>query len=45
VTAELNTHLEATVSTTTGSRELHKSNSHGRAANAKLLITENNANG
>jgi hypothetical protein len=45
VTAELNIHLEDTVSTKIVRRELHKSNIHdsGRAAIAKPLITENNA--
>jgi hypothetical protein len=38
--AELNAHLEASVSTETARRELHKSNSHGRAATATPLITE-----
>jgi hypothetical protein len=42
VTAELNIHLEATVSTKTVRRELHKSNIHGRTAVAKPLITESN---
>jgi hypothetical protein len=42
VTAEPNIHLEAD-STKTVWRELHKSNIHGRAAIAKPLITENNA--
>jgi hypothetical protein len=45
VTAELNTHLENLVSTPQKKvgRKLHKSNIHGRAANAEPLITENNA--
>jgi len=43
VTAELNTHLENSVSTKTIGRELHKSNTHGRAAIAEPLVTENNA--
>ena len=43
VTAELNAHLENPVSTKTIGRELHKSNTHGRAAVAEPLITENNA--
>jgi hypothetical protein len=43
VTAELNTHLEDLVTTETVQCELHKSNIHGRAAIAKPLITENNA--
>jgi transposase len=43
VTPELNIHLEDPVSTKTVGRELHKSNIHGRAAIAKLLITESNA--
>jgi hypothetical protein len=41
--AELNIHLEDTVSTKTVRRELHESNIHGRAAIAKPLITESNA--
>jgi hypothetical protein len=41
--SELNIHLEDTVSTKTVRRELHKSNIHGRAAIAKFLITESNA--
>jgi hypothetical protein len=45
VTAELNINLEDPVSTTTVSRQLHKSNIHGTDATAKPLITENNANG
>jgi transposase len=43
VTAELNIHHEDPVSIKTVRRELHKSNIHGRAANAKHLIAENNA--
>jgi hypothetical protein len=43
VTAELNVHLEDPVFTETVRRELHKSNIHGRAAIAKHLITESNA--
>jgi hypothetical protein len=43
VTAELNIHLEDTVSTKTVQRELHKSSIHGRVAIAKPLITESNA--
>jgi hypothetical protein len=43
VTAERNIHLEESVSTKTAPRELHKSNIHGRAATAKPLITESNA--
>jgi FixJ family two-component response regulator len=43
VTAELNIHLEDPVSTKTVTRELHKSNIHGRAAMAKPLSTESNA--
>ena len=43
MTAELNTHLSNTVSTKTVRRELHKANIHGRAAIAKLFITEVNA--
>jgi hypothetical protein len=43
VTAELNIHIENPVSTKTVRRELHKSNIHGRAAIAKPLITESNA--
>jgi hypothetical protein len=41
--AELNIHLEGPVSTKTVRRELHKSSIHGRAANARSLVTENNA--
>jgi hypothetical protein len=41
--AELNIHPEGPVSTKTVRRELHKSNIHGRAAIAKPLITESNA--
>jgi hypothetical protein len=37
---ELNIHLEDSVSTKTVGREPHKSNSHGKAATAKPLITE-----
>jgi ribosomal protein L18 len=43
VTAELNIHLEVVVSTKTARHELHKSNIHSRAAIAKPLITESNA--
>ena len=43
VTAELNIHLEDTFSTKTVWHDLHKSNIHSRAAIAKPLITENNA--
>jgi hypothetical protein len=43
MTAELNIHLEDPVSTKTDRNELHKSNIHGRAAIAKHLITESNA--
>jgi hypothetical protein len=43
VTAELNIQLEDPVSTITVRYESHKSNIHCRAAVAKLLITENNA--
>jgi transposase len=42
-TAELNIHLEDPASTKSVRRELHKSNIHGRAAIAKPLITESNA--
>jgi hypothetical protein len=42
-TAELNILLEDPVCTKTGQIELHKSNIHGRAAIAKPLITEINA--
>jgi hypothetical protein len=42
VTAKLNIRLEDPVSTKTVGRELHKSNIHGRAAIAELLITESN---
>jgi hypothetical protein len=41
--AELNIHPEDPVSRKTVRRELHKSNIHGRAATAKPLITESNA--
>jgi hypothetical protein len=43
VTVELNIRLADPVSTKTVRRELHKSNIHGRAAVAKPLITESNA--
>jgi hypothetical protein len=43
VTAELNIRLEDPVSTKTILHKLHKSNIHGRAAIAKLVITESNA--
>jgi predicted transcriptional regulator len=43
VTAELNIHLEDPFSTKTVQHELHKSNIHGKAAIAKPLITESNA--
>jgi hypothetical protein len=43
VKAELNIHLEDPVSTKTVRRELHKSNVYSRAAIAKPLITESNA--
>jgi hypothetical protein len=43
VIAELNIRLEDPVSTKTVRRELHKSHMHGRAAIAKPLITESNA--
>jgi transposase len=43
VTTELNIHLEDPVSTKTVRREFHKSNIHGRAAIAKPLVTESNA--
>jgi hypothetical protein len=42
VTAEMNFLIEDLVSTKTVRRELHKSSIHGRAAVAKLLITESN---
>jgi hypothetical protein len=42
-TAELNIHLVDPVSTKTVGRELHKSNIPGRAAIAKPLIAESNA--
>jgi hypothetical protein len=42
-TARLNIHPEDPVSTKTVSHELHKSNMHGRAATAKHVITESNA--
>jgi hypothetical protein len=41
--AGLNIHPEDPVSEKTVRRELHKSNIHGRAAVAKPLITEGNA--
>jgi hypothetical protein len=43
VTAELNIHLEDPVPTKTVWHELHKSNIHGKAATAKPMITESNA--
>jgi hypothetical protein len=43
VAAELNVHLENTVSTKTVRSEFYKSNIHGRAAIAKPLIAESNA--
>jgi hypothetical protein len=43
VTAELNIHLGDPVSAGIVLCELHKSNIHGRAAIAKPLITESNA--
>jgi hypothetical protein len=43
MTAELNIHDEDPVSTKTVRCELHKSNIHSRAAIAKPLITESNA--
>jgi hypothetical protein len=43
VTAKLNTHPEDPVSSKTLRREIRKSNMHGRAATAKPLITESNA--
>jgi hypothetical protein len=43
VTAELNIHLEDPVSIKTVQRELHKFNIHSRAAFAKSLITDSNA--
>jgi hypothetical protein len=43
VTAELNICLEDPVSTKIVQCEFHKSNIHGKAAVAKLLITESNA--
>jgi hypothetical protein len=42
-TAELNIHLEDPVFTKTVQRELHKSHIHFKAAAAKPLITESNA--
>jgi hypothetical protein len=42
VTGELNILLKDLVSTKTLPRELHKSNTHGRAAIVKPLITESN---
>jgi hypothetical protein len=43
VTAGVNIHLEDPVSTKTVRREFHQSNTHGRAAISKPLITESNA--
>jgi hypothetical protein len=43
MTAELNIHLEDTVSTKTVRHEPHKSSIHRRAAVVKPLITESNA--
>jgi hypothetical protein len=43
MTAQLNIHLEDPVSTKTVRHELHKSDIHGRAAIAKPLIIESNA--
>jgi hypothetical protein len=43
VTVELNIHLDDPISIKTVQRGLHKSNIHGRAAVAKPLITESNA--
>jgi hypothetical protein len=43
VTTELNIHLEDPVATKTVRHGLHKSNIHGKAAIAKPLITESNA--
>jgi hypothetical protein len=43
VTAELTNHLDDPVSKKTFQCELHKSNNHGRAAIAKPLIAESNA--
>jgi hypothetical protein len=43
VTAELNIHLEDTVSTKTVQRDLHTSSIHSRATIAKSLIIESNA--
>jgi hypothetical protein len=43
VTAELNIHPEEPVYTKTVQCELHKSNIHSRAATAKPLIIERNA--
>ena len=40
MTAELNIHLEDSVSTKTARRELHKPNIHGKAAIVKPLISE-----
>ncbi|MBJ5496517.1 hypothetical protein JGG50_25385 [Salmonella enterica subsp. enterica serovar Typhimurium] len=42
VTAELNLHLQNTVSTHTVRRELHKQHIHGRAAIAKPLVSQTN---
>jgi hypothetical protein len=43
MTAELNIHLEDSASIKIVRDELHKSNIHGRAATAKPLIIESNA--
>jgi anion-transporting ArsA/GET3 family ATPase len=43
MTTDLNVHLEDPVSTRTVQHELHKSSIHGKAATAKPLITESNA--
>jgi hypothetical protein len=43
VTAELNIHLQTLISTKTAQHDLYKSNIHSRAAIAKPLITETNA--
>jgi hypothetical protein len=43
LTAQMNVHFQDPVSTKTVISALHKSNIHGRAAIAKPLITESNA--
>jgi hypothetical protein len=43
VTAQLNIHLEDSVTTKSARHEFHKSTIHGKAATVKPLITESNA--